>query len=374
MKNFHFYPILFLSICFISPLKVKCITMHDNVSFSKIKFDSSFEIIYSLFQTTNLVQNEIPIVTKVIETEPNFMASWPNISSWGNKKRKHGRYKENEMNEEGPYFLFDRYTNGQPDDYIKLNNKLSEVRKIIKNDDYFRLIYIEILAQADSNLEICSESNDDFCVGASRAKAAAFVYLIGLKADKTNFTVSERNAYRDKVLNYFKYVKAKGLDNFWDNASWIPIGGQLASLLGALGNWEELVERSKELTNILQAYDMIKWGYKLDNELDYSSTDIEEKLEEYGLRIIDKYVVPIHRRAANGVYLFAQNNYSLIISASMISAAIEFNDFGVRWFNVESRPNRWAESGYSYIHKTLWKGSGKMSNEDTFIWQNGLKS
>ena len=37
--------------------------------------------------------------------------------------------------------------------------------------------------------------------------------------------VSERNAYRDKVLNYFKYVKAKGLDNFWDNASFIPIGG-----------------------------------------------------------------------------------------------------------------------------------------------------
>jgi hypothetical protein len=81
----------------------------------------------------------------------------------------------------------------------------------------------------------------------------------------------------------------------------------------------------------------------------------------------------MHPRAANGIYVFAQNNYSLIISASMISAAIEFNDFGVRWFNVEFRPNRWAESGYSYVHKTLWKGSGKLLNEDTLIWQNGLK-
>jgi hypothetical protein len=39
----------------------------------------------------------------------------------------------------------------------------------------------KILLQANLDLIICSESNDDFCVGASRAKAAAFVYLIGLK-------------------------------------------------------------------------------------------------------------------------------------------------------------------------------------------------
>jgi hypothetical protein len=364
----------FLSFYIIAPIDVICKTTSKKDSLTYWNLDSTYEEIYSLFQTFILDQINTPIISPISHSTPK-LASWPNISSWGNKKRKHGRYRENEMNETGPYFLFDRYTDGQLDDYSKLNNKLKSIRaQIIDISLPFGLIYQKILTQANLDLIICSESNDDFCVGASRAKAAAFVYLIGLKADYSNFTVAERNAYRDKVLIYFKYVKAKGLDNFWDNASWIPIGGQLASLLGALGNWEELVERSKELTNILQAYDMIKWGYKLDNELDYSSTDIEEKLEEFGLRIIDKYVVPIHRRAANGVYLFAQNNYSLIISASMISAAIEFNDFGVRWFNVESRPNRWAESGYSYIHKTLWKGSGKMSNEDTFIWQNGLKS
>ncbi len=362
MKSKLFYKAIFFAIFLVIELNASSKSINLNDSLSIYGIDSTFEGIYSLFNLPNLPQNEKGLENPLINAGKLNTASWPNISSWGNKKRKHGRYRENEMNETGPYFLFDRYTNGQLDEYEKLNKKLEDVRDIIKMNQKFDDIYDQILIQANLDLEICGDEKDGFCVGASRAKAAAFVYLIGLKANDTTFTIGERNEYRDKVLNYFKYVRAKGLDNFWDNLTWIPIAGNVASFLGALGNWEKLVYRSKELINIVQAMDLIRWGYKLDNDLAYSS-EIEDKLEEYSLRIIDKFVVPIHTRAANGVYLFAQNNYSLIISSSMICSAIEFNDFGVRWFNVESRPNRWAESGYSYIHKTLWKGNKKQTSE-----------
>jgi hypothetical protein len=98
-------------------------------------------IIYSLFQTFKLDQINTPIISPISHSTSKLLASWPNISSWGNKKRKHGRYRENEMNEEGPYFIFDRYTNGEVDDYQKLNKKLQSVRDLIKGDKKFEDIY-----------------------------------------------------------------------------------------------------------------------------------------------------------------------------------------------------------------------------------------
>jgi len=196
MKSKLFYTAIFFAVFLVIELNAssKSINLNDTISIDGI--DSTFEGIYSLFNLPNLPQNEKGIENPLINAGKLNTASWPNISSWGNKKRKHGRYRENEMNETGPYFLFDRSTDRQVDDYVKLNDKLKAVRDMIKDNPSFGLIYQQILIQANMDLEICDDEKDGFCVGASRAKAAAFVYIIGLKADETNFTISERNEFK----------------------------------------------------------------------------------------------------------------------------------------------------------------------------------
>jgi hypothetical protein len=128
MKNYILMYCAFLSFYIIAPIDVICKTTSKKDSLTYWNLDSTYEEIYSLFQTFILDQINTPIISPISHSTSKLLASWPNISSWGNKKRKHGRYRENEMNETGPYFLFDRYTDGHLDDYLKLNNKLQSVR------------------------------------------------------------------------------------------------------------------------------------------------------------------------------------------------------------------------------------------------------
>ena len=108
MKNYILRYCVFL-LCFqLAPIWVISKTTSEKDSLSSWNLDSIYEDVYSLFQTFTLGQNKTPIISPISHSATKLLASWPNISSWGNKKRKHGRYKENEMNETGPYFLFDR--------------------------------------------------------------------------------------------------------------------------------------------------------------------------------------------------------------------------------------------------------------------------
>lgn len=276
-----------------------------------------------------------------------------------------GKYEEKQMNPEGPYFLFDRNSD------LTLIKQMEQIRdEIKKRGSTIAIKYTDTYNYAQtSEISSCEGviipnpwDGRKLCNSATRAKASAFVYLVGLKGDGTDLSISDRNGYRDRVITYLKNIKAPGLHNLFDLTSYIPMAGMASSYMGAILQWEQLSYRAKELQMICQAYDMLKWCSKLDPTLSVNNTDIGDAAK----RIKTHYVVPLHRRAVAGSY-WTHNNYALIIGSSLISAAIAFNDQGTYWMFVESRPQRWASSAYANIHRTMWRNGifgSKMSTPD----------
>ncbi len=94
MKNYILRYFVFL-LCFqLAPIWVISKTTSEKDSLISWNLDSTYEEIYSLFQTFKLDQINTPIISPISHSTSKLLASWPNISSWGNKKRKHGRYRE----------------------------------------------------------------------------------------------------------------------------------------------------------------------------------------------------------------------------------------------------------------------------------------
>ncbi|MFZ4797264.1 MAG: hypothetical protein ACOYMA_07190, partial [Bacteroidia bacterium] len=145
-----------------------------------------------------------------------------------------------------------------------------------------------------------------------------------------------------------RYVKAQGLNNIYD---YIPFGGSLGNI-----EWGNLIWRAKELQQLCQAWDMLRWCYNIDPNLPNDNIVIS-RLNESAERIIDFYVKPLQLRAQAtfGVYNLAHNNFNLVIGASLASAAICFHDFGTYFWNYYKSPVRWANSAYYNIHKVMWR-------------------
>ncbi len=99
---------------------------------------------------------------------------------------EHGKYSADTKNQEGPYFIFDRSPNG-----LLLTEQIKQLRAKIKGKDENNVeipkdnydnIYKTIYENATINTP--TNCNDKaVCLGASIAKDAAFVYVVGLKKD-----------------------------------------------------------------------------------------------------------------------------------------------------------------------------------------------
>jgi hypothetical protein len=289
-----------------------------------------------------------------------------------------GKYEEDNMRSEGPYFLFNRSSGNASD----VQKEMKTIRDRIRvENSKEREIYSKILEVAGTTTINNCSSGEALCESATRAKASAFVYLVGLDANgilldtpDTHGTI--RRGYRDRALDYLRDVDAAGLHNAYDGFSFIPGPlGSLSSLAGALAEWEKQVLRAKELQMLCQAWDMLRWCYNIDANLPNDGL-IRSRLEEAGQQIIDRYVTPLHRRAQNGVYRFAHNNYNLIVGASIASAAICFHDFSTYFFLGDKKPDRWANSAYYNIHKVMWNdgwiyGKKKSKAGDMYGYSEG---
>jgi hypothetical protein len=140
-----------------------------------------------------------------------------------------GYYEENGMRNEGPYFLFNREGD-------KLNTQIEKIRIQINSSDKMKELYGLIVASAGTTtIDNCNGviipnplDGSKLCEAAKRAKASAFVYIVGLDASGNELSEGDRNGYRDRALGYLKDVKIQGLNNALDYLSYIPLLDMLA--------------------------------------------------------------------------------------------------------------------------------------------------
>jgi len=256
-----------------------------------------------------------------------------------------GYYTEDGQRTEGPYFLFDRKAEGAAYVQKQMDSIRGRIRVIGSNE---QLLYKQIIDYAGtSSISSCDEA-DKFCSNTSIAKASAFVYLVGLNENGDTLSTADRNGYRDRAIAYLRDVKAQGLHNIYD---YIPFGGSLGNL-----EWGNLIWRAKELQQLCQAWDMLRWCNNIDPNLENNYV-IRSRLNEAAKRIIGYYVNPLHLRANApiGMYNLVHNNYNLIIGSALASSAICFHDYGTYFWNYSKSPTRWANSAYYNIHKVMWR-------------------
>jgi len=273
-----------------------------------------------------------------------------------------GHYEEENMNNEGPYFLFNRSSGGASYVKYEMDRMRAKIRIVGSSE---QLLYEQIFITAGTDpISSCTDAGS-FCRNAGVAKASAFVYLVGLDGNGDQldgsgvFHGTIRQGYRNRALHYLKFLNAPGLNNAFDLLSYTGIG-LLTDYIAAGVAWNKAIYRASELQHICQTWDMLRWCYNVDPNLPNDNT-IREFLVDYGNHIKTEYVVPLHMRAQKGVYN-AHNNYVLIVGAALASAAICFHDYGTYFFLFDTRPNRWANSAYYNIHNTMWDEGGFYDN------------
>ncbi|MFZ4797265.1 MAG: hypothetical protein ACOYMA_07195 [Bacteroidia bacterium] len=136
--------------------------------------------------------------------------AWEFLKNLG--KPVHGRYTEESFRSEGPYFTFDRSLEGN--NYLRIQlDSMREKIKIAFSDE--KELYKKILASAgtttiencllpeylDLTIELWAiNHSDNTCTSPARAKASAFVYLVGLNASGDTLSTADRNGYRDRAI------------------------------------------------------------------------------------------------------------------------------------------------------------------------------
>ena len=207
------------------------------------KVDTIIEVNEKYIKSSNTKTQKakkIGTKTKNAQDFDSFLSDlWDAISSlW---KPVWGCYEENGMSHSGPYFLFNR-----ENDNGNFNVQIGKIREEVKiTDSKSQIIYKDIIASAGtSTINNCNGvlipnpwDGSTLCEASKRAKASAFVYLVGLDGngkwlDKDNLgnritNGSVANGYRDRALGYLKDVEIQGLGNLLDVAS--AIYGMLPS-------------------------------------------------------------------------------------------------------------------------------------------------
>ena len=183
------------------------------------------------------------IVDKVVNT----------VTNWFAPDGGYGKFNEPDHSFQGPYFMFKNFQMMGPM-YQQLQNVRSN---ILSNKNHFGDIYKDLYKIAGSpTLPIpyaCNEKT--ISVNANRAKACAFVFLIGIAYNTDSSTYSyldltTRASYRTLVYDFLGKTYNDSLDIYYNYIEkmnyWLPFGETIGHLLGidgafALLLWEQVV-------------------------------------------------------------------------------------------------------------------------------------
>ena len=273
-----------------------------------------------------------------------------------------GEYNEEGHRSNGPYTVFQHHKGNISEQVVAIRQKIMS-----STDTSFFRLYAEIYKIAKNGSTDNCTDKESTCPSSQTAKCAAFVYIIGLYyidannnsnidplADDMAFITNSttRNEFGMSALVIVQNAQAPGLNNWADQlSSGMPIGVSTAINFFNGIAFKSLYRRSRELINLLQAFDMVRWGSYIDGTLyDYSHEDFTRTC---AAMLTTNYIVPMYRKLVS--FGWANHNNHTIMSASALGmAAVAFNDYGTYLLNLEKRPKRWANVGNFIIQKIMW--------------------
>lgn len=238
-----------------------------------------------------------------------------NILTGGLWQPTWGHYEEPNKRIQGPYFLFDLQ------EINAGKNPLPTIRSMIQNNtNNYGDIYTHLFSSVTGNSSNNCSDKEKACPNYMKAKNAAFIWLINLDQNGNPFSsLQAREDFRIIALNILENADAPGLDNaldwFNDNLGGGGVLGPLSGPLAAIMEYNNMHYRSKELMNIIQAFDILKWSWRLDPSIPNRGS-----METLARGIIEKFVQPMYIRAQWGIYPLSINNYTLVTAASMAAA------------------------------------------------------
>ena len=196
------------------------------------------------------------------------------ISSDAPRERVNNRLSPGNARYGNPYTMFKMET--KDFDYtealnqIRLNIKSGApltIERIFQNDyaDLYHQIFVA--ATDSSEPEVCPHLQDEEnCLHPQWVKNNAIVYLVGLKYQVNSSNIGEFVEMNDSIKNYYAERAYKGLQNLNPKIESCWVGGRSDGC-------KNLRNKSPQLIQYLQAYDLLKTGGKIAHNADDNNSD-----------------------------------------------------------------------------------------------------
>lgn len=211
--------------------------------------------------------------------------------------------------------------------------------KFPQNIYRYKTIYEDIYNNASiPNSGGCSYSGaHQYCIEATIAKNAAFVYLVGLGLDSSGnpieLTTDQRNAFKDQAITILRNLNTEG-ERFNEFG---------------LQQW-----RSKELVQLLQAHDYLMYGARVRNEAYPYESTIEKRLHFYTYQLYSHSNNFVCYGDGTAGALRRYNNHALLVAGAVGMAAVVMHHYGVYFWLVQQKANRWAHAAHAYTSLSMW--------------------
>ena len=224
------------------------------------------------------------------------------------------------------------------------NLDISAVRQQIKDNisantqygQFCKATYQSIYTNAQNSVmgPLCHENNNQVCEKVFIAKNAAFIYMMGFSPNglplDNDATYNSNYFYTQAVNAIFSIGFSIPHYNFYEKDFQF---------------W-----RAKELLMLLQAHE-----YLLIAQGSGSPYNDHDDVREY----LFDYTYELYSEGNNFTGgLLQYNNIGLNVAAAVGTAAIILHDRGTYLWNIESKPERWANAAHSYIQRTMFNGPG----------------
>ncbi|MDP3929892.1 MAG: hypothetical protein Q8R57_12785 [Bacteroidota bacterium] len=183
------------------------------------------------------------------------------------------------------------------------------------------------------------------CLNASRAKNAAFVYLLGVDENGNSLDGIDdpgRDFFRQRAIDFLKNI-----DTY---------DGRVPILDWGRFSYNKQQYRSKEIIEYLSAYDLLRTGRA---HLGLTFSDNDEGIIRNKLVVATRTLY--HRSKDLFSTLETYSNYSLMTCAALGMAACILHDKTTYLWEVNSKPERWANAANAYINQTMFGGSNNVN-------------
>jgi len=255
------------------------------------------------------------------------------------KKKGKGTYDE-QLNRQFPYtfFVADNNTEGFINE-VKINLRTkSELRFLL------RFVFERY------NGSYASFNKNQTYQKSMKAKAAAFIYMIGLKYNDATLNIDTLPAFGSPDREVYANVAHDILTEIDDKKSYFN---------GI--NRQRL--RAFELLNYLETYDYLMTAKTV---LQNSSLQDESQIKE---NLLD-FTHELHAASNNLFQAYSRtNNISLIVASAIGTSAVIFSQEGAGRLQIQRHPERWAHAAHGYIARTLFIGNSwsNLKNEGPML-------